>query len=157
MHTAIRINRATVRALAPLLALLASAAPAAAAAPVNKTLIGGKAIEGYDPVAYFEDQRPEKGSKEWSFEWMGATWLFASEEHRDQFAADPEQWAPQYGGYCAWAVSQGATAGIDPEAWTVHDGKLYLNYNLQVQKQWRADMEAAIARADANWPAVLEK
>ena len=83
---------------------------------------------------------------------MEAIWRFSSEEHRDRFTADPERYAPSYGGYCAWAVSQGSTAGIDPKAWKIVDGKLYLNYSRGVQKQWLRDVEKRIEEADRNWP-----
>jgi hypothetical protein len=85
---------------------------------------------------------------------MGATWRFASAEHRDRFAVDPERYAPQYGGYCAWAVSQGYTAKIDPAAWKIVDDKLYLNYSKDVQSQWSSDIPGNIAKADANWPGI---
>jgi YHS domain-containing protein len=139
------------------LALGLTTAPADAAEPVNKTLFGKLAVGGYDAVAYFTDGQPVKGMKEFTHEWQGATWRFASAAHRDAFAAEPEAYAPQYGGYCAWAVSQGYTADADPEAWTVVDGKLYLNYNAKVKADWSQDMAGNIAKADANWPAVLEK
>jgi YHS domain-containing protein len=106
---------------------LGFALPAAAGGVVNASFTG-TAIEGYDPVAYFNEGRPVEGKSEFSQEWMDATWYFASAENRDLFAADPEKYAPQYGGYCAWAVSQGYTANIDPQAWKVVDDKLYLNY-----------------------------
>lgn len=133
----------------------AAVAPLLAISPVNRTLFGGLAIDGYDPVAYFVDGKPVEGRKEFSWSWNGATWRFASAEHRDLFVAAPEKYAPQYGGYCAWAVSQGYTAGIDPDAWTVRDGKLYLNYDLDVQKKWLADPDGLIAKGDANWPKLL--
>jgi YHS domain-containing protein len=136
---------------------LIGAAPLLAVEPVNQSFFGGVAIEGYDPVAYFTDGRPVEGKKGFETEWNGATWRFVSAEHRDLFAADPGKYAPQYGGYCAWAVSQGSTAGIDPEAWKIHDGKLYLNYDRSVQEKWLADMENLIAKGDANWPKLLEK
>lgn len=135
--------------------LLSATAAAAALAPVNRTLFGGLAIDGYDPVAYFLDGRPAEGRKEYSFAWRGATWRFASAAHRDLFASRPEAYAPQYGGYCAWAVSQGYTAGIDPAAWTIHDGKLYLNYDLEVQERWRRDVPGHVAKGDVNWPKLL--
>jgi len=148
----------TVRSnLALALVSLIGAAPLLAVEPVNQSFFGGVAIEGYDPVAYFTDGRPVEGKKGFETEWNGATWRFASAEHRDLFAADPGKYAPQYGGYCAWAVSQGYTAGIDPEAWKIHDGKLYLNYDKSVQEKWLADMENLIAKGDANWPKLLEK
>ena len=139
------------------LVVLLAAAPALALSPVNKSLLGGVAIDGYDPVAYFTDGKPVEGSADYSFEWQGATWRFASAEHRDRFAGQPERWAPQYGGYCAWAVSQGHTADIDPAAWTVVGEKLYLNYDADVQKKWLADRDRYIRDADVNWPKLLGK
>jgi hypothetical protein len=138
------------------LGLLAAlvAAPALAVEPVNQDR-GGVAIEGYDPVAYFEQGEPVEGSADHAFEWQGATWRFASAAHRDRFAAEPDTYAPQYGGYCAFAVAKGSTASIDPEAWRIVDGKLYLNYSKKVQKQWEEDVPGNIAKADANWPKIL--
>jgi len=124
--------------------------------PVNVTGRGKIAIEGYDPVAYFTLGEPVKGNEAYEHVWMGARWRFASAEHRDAFAADPERFAPQYGGYCSWAVSQGYTAGIDPKAWRIVDGKLYLNYSPKVQRRWAQNLEATIAKADANWPAIRD-
>jgi hypothetical protein len=86
---------------------------------------------------------------------MGATWRFASAEHRDLFAKSPGKYAPQYGGYCAYAVANGKTADIDPAAWTVRDGRLFLNYDADVQKKWLADPDGYIAKADANWPKMV--
>lgn len=129
-------------------ALLTAAEPVK---PVN-TGRGNLAIHGYDPVAYFDEGRPIKGSAEFSHSWMGATWRFASAAHRDKFAARPDAFAPRYGGYCAWAVSKGYTANGDPEAWKIVDGKLYLNYNLKVQKDWEHDVAKRIESANANWP-----
>jgi YHS domain-containing protein len=141
-------------------ALLAGAAlapaPAGADGIVNSSFLGDVAIEGTDPVAYFAEGKPVEGSSEFEHEWMGATWRFASAEHRDQFAAEPEKYAPQYGGYCAWAVAQGYTAKIDPAALTIVDGKLYLNYSPAVQSQWQSDVPGNVAKADANWPAIKE-
>lgn len=138
-----------------LLLLLTMAAPAVALSPVNRTTFGGVAIDGWDPVAYFTDGKPVEGSREFVHEWNGATWRFASAAHRDLFAQAPEKYAPQYGGYCAWAVSQGYTADIDPEAWKIQDGRLYLNYSLDVQKKWAADIPGNVAKGDANWPKLL--
>ena len=125
--------------------------------PINSTTFGNLAIEGYDPVSYFGDGKPAKGDKQHTFDWMGATWRFTTAERRDRFAADPERYAPQYGGYCAFAVSKGTTASIDPEAWTIVDEKLYLNNSLKVRERWSRDIPGNIARADANWPRLLEK
>ena len=132
-------------------------ATAGAVEPVNKTFLGSLAVKGYDTVAYFTDGKPVKGQKSISHEWQGAVWRFASAENRDRFAADPEKYAPQYGGYCAWAVSQGSTAGIDPAAFEIVDGKLYLNYNAKIQKRWQQDIPKYIRDADANWPKLLDE
>jgi hypothetical protein len=145
------------RGCASLLLAVLAVAGTAAAAPVNKTLLGGVAIKGYDPVAYFTDHKPVKGSKEFSFEWQGANWRFATAEHRDLFQADPEKHAPQFGGYCAWAVSQGYTADIDPDAWKIVDGKLYLNYDKDIQAKWEKDLAANIEKGRANWPSLRDK
>jgi YHS domain-containing protein len=112
----------------------------------------GYAISGYDPVAYFTVGAPTPGSSEFNAEWMGATWLFATAANRDAFRADPQRYAPQYGGYCAYAVANGKTASVDPEAWKIIDGKLYLNYSRDIQKKWETDVPGNIHRADGNWP-----
>ena len=116
--------------------LLASSAVFAGNAQVNPINANsqGVAIKGFDTVAYFTQSRPVKGDAKFSFRWMDATWLFSSSENRDAFAKEPERYAPQFGGYCAWAVSNNHTADFDPEAWRVIDGKLYLNYSKDVQK-----------------------
>ena len=116
----------------------------------------GLAIRGTDPVAYFTEGGPVAGSSEFAYTWNNATWQFASAENRDLFAANPEQYAPQYGGFCAWAVSQGYTAPIDPNAWSIVDNKLYLNYDKGVQRRWERDIPGNISKADTNWPGVLQ-
>jgi len=113
------------------------------------------AIAGADPVAYFTEGRFVEGDEVHALEWQGATWHFASAANRDAFRAEPERYAPQYGGYCAYAVAHGDTASIDPEAWAIVDGKLYLNYSRSIQKNWQVDRAAFIERADANWPRLL--
>lgn len=121
--------------------------------PVNKNR-SGVALKGYDPVAYFKQSKPVKGSAQFSHEWMGATWLFVNAEDRDLFSASPNQYAPQFGGYCSWAVSQGYTADVDPDAWRIVDGKLYLNYNKSVQMKWAQDVTKRIEEANQKWPAL---
>ena len=113
------------------------------------------AIRGYDPVAYFTIGEPTRGSDQFTASWQGTIFKFASATNLELFKADPAAYAPQYGGYCAYAVSKGATAGTVPEAWTIVDGKLYLNYSLAVQQRWRKDVPGHIREADRNWPAVL--
>lgn len=110
------------------------------------------AVDGYDPVAYFTAGAPTKGSKEFSFEYKGAEWLFASAENLAKFKADPAAFAPQYGGYCAWAVSQNYTARGNPNYWTIVDNRLYLNYDKRIQARWEKDIPGFISQADANWP-----
>lgn len=112
----------------------------------------GVAIEGTDPVAYFTEGRPVEGNEEITYDYSGVTWRFASAANRDAFAAEPERYVPQYGGYCAWAVSQGYTASTVREAWYIEDGKLYLNYSKGVQSRWQEDIPGHISKADANWP-----
>lgn len=146
------IRRAGIAVM--LLASLAFAPITAQAGEVNASTFGGVAIEGTDPVAYFTEGRPVKGSGDFTHDWNGATWRFANADNRDLFAADPEKYAPQYGGYCAWAVSQGYTAGIDPNAWRIEDGRLYLNYSPGVQERWMADIQGHITAADNNWPGI---
>lgn len=119
--------------------------------PVNHDR-AGIAIQGYDPVAYFTDSRPVKGDSKFSYTWRGSTWRFASEQHRDSFAQNPEQYAPQYGGYCAFGVSNNHTVDIDPEAWKIIEGKLYLNYSKSIQRDFLKEPEERIRRADQNWP-----
>jgi YHS domain-containing protein len=140
------------------LAGLTTAGQVLAAQPTLFTgLVKGVAVGGYDPVAYFTERRPVKGSPEFTLEHEGATWRFASAANRDAFKADPAKYAPQYGGYCAWAVASGYTAKGDPEAWTVSGGKLYLNYNQSVRRGWEQDILGNVKKGDANWPRVLEK
>ncbi|MBM3357063.1 MAG: YHS domain protein [Betaproteobacteria bacterium] len=114
------------------------------------------AIRGYDPVAYFDRKGPVRGSKQFTHQWNGATWHFANAENRDKFAGAPQKYAPQYGGYCAYGVAQGYTPEIDPNAWSVVDGKLYLNLNRDIQARWNKDIPGYIKKADANWPRVLK-
>jgi len=145
-----------MKKLFALFAFLAFALTVHAEKPVNATLFG-VAIKGYDAVAYFTDSKPVEGNSDFTFEWNGAKWRFANAEHLTAFKAAPEKYTPQYGGYCAWAVSQGYTAGIDPAAWKIVEGKLYLNYNTDVQKKWSNDIPGNVGKADKNWPVILAK
>lgn len=147
-------RRAFVASLAALPLAGSLARPAFAATPPVYAE-GGIAIDGTDPVAYFAEGAPVPGLPEFALDWMGATWRFSTEENRARFEADPEAHAPQFGGYCAWAVSQGYTAPTVPEAWTIHDGKLYLNANLRIRRRFERDVAGFVAAAEANWPGVL--
>jgi len=117
----------------------------------------GGAIRGHDPVAYFAEGRPVKGRPEFSHRWRDATWYFATAANRDAFSAAPEKYAPQYGGYCAYGVANGYAVAIDPAAWSIVDGKLYLNYSLSVRESWKKDIPGYIRKADAHWPQVLKR
>ncbi|BAT58488.1 YHS domain protein [Variibacter gotjawalensis] len=115
---------------------------------------GGLAIAGHDPVSYFREQRPAKGSAEHSFIYGGAVFRFVSAENRDLFAKDPAKYAPQYGGFCAYGTSRGYKAPIDPAAFTIVKGKLYLNYSADVQATWRKDIPGYVKKADGHWPSI---
>ncbi|MBF0383860.1 MAG: YHS domain-containing protein [Magnetococcales bacterium] len=129
--------------------------PASAIDVIYTGTFSNLAIDGYDPVAYFSKSQPVKGRKSYVYSWMGAEWRFASVENREAFQSDPEKYAPQYGGYCSWAVSRGYTASGDPDAWTIHKGKLYLNYSKNVRRQWLMDIPGNISKGDTNWPELL--
>ena len=153
------------RAAIPLLAVLTLLAPAAiglgaaalpdraeAAAAEKRYAPDGIGAGGYDPVAYFTDGKAVEGSEQFTAEYAGVTYRFASAAHRDAFAAAPETYVPRYGGYCAYAAAKGALAPTDPEAFTVRDGKLYLNYSRAVRERWLARAGEYIEAADRNWP-----
>jgi hypothetical protein len=120
-------------------------------------LLSNTALGGYDPVAYFTEGKARPGSSSITLEWKGATWRFASAENRDRFQAEPERYAPRYGGHCAWATARNYLAKGDPLHWRIVDGRLYLNYDAKVQSDWEKDIPGEIAKADANWPAVLSR
>ena len=123
---------------------------------INKTS-AGLAIKGNDPVAYFEDGKPMKGDAAYQYQWKGAAWRFTSAAHREGFTKDPDHYAPQYSGFCAYGVSEGHTAPVDPEAWSVVGGKLYLNYDKKVREDWKKDTDGRIRKADVNWPKLAGK
>lgn len=125
--------------------------PAAAAEP-QVYAVGGVAIAGYDPVAYFTEGRPVRGASGHSLIWHGATWYFVSAETMEAFEMNPYAYAPQYGGYCAYEMSRGALSSTEPDAFSVVDGRLYLTHSLEVRAMWAADVPGHIALADAHWP-----
>lgn len=157
MYTPSRFITATV------LGVLLSLASALAAEPINTLeragLWGykpsGVAIRGYDPVAYFTDGAPVEGSDEFTTQWRGATWKFASEKHLTLFKENPERYAPQYGGYCAYGVAQGYLVKIEPENWSIVDDELYLNYDDEVQSKWETDIPGFIKSAEENFTGLL--
>jgi len=114
----------------------------------------GVAIKGYDPVAYFIQHEALEGKDNFSTEWSGSTWKFISQANLDSFKVAPQKYAPQYGGYCAYGLSENHKSPSDPMAWTIVGQKLYLNYNPKVKQMWQKDTIARIKTADQNWPAV---
>ena len=137
------------------MALAVGVLPVFADESVNTGYFGGVAIKGYDPVAYFTENRAMKGSEEYSYDWLGTPWHFVSSKHRDLFQSDPIRYAPQYGGYCAGEVVLGSvTVDIDPEAFKIIDGKLYLIYDKTNADNFAAHAADYIPQADANWPEV---
>jgi len=143
-----------------LLFTLALAFTAALSSLAQKPEIFSKenaAINGYDPVAYFTESKPVKGLTQFNLEWKGANWQFASQKNLDAFRANPEKFVPQYGGYCAYGLSRGYKASTEADAWTIVNGKLYLNYNKDVRDEWNKDQEGYIKKADTNWPTVRVK
>ena len=150
-------RRPVLLALAAAVAALSVRPALAAEKPVYTGWFSDLAVSGYDPVAYFEEGRPVEGSRSFEHKWNGATWRFASARNRDAFVAAPERFAPQYGGYCAWAIAQGSTASADPKQWSIVDGRLYLNYDAEVNAKWKKDVPGFIASADRNWPRIVGK
>jgi YHS domain-containing protein len=112
------------------------------------------AIKGYDPVAFFVDSKAVKGLKEFTYEWNGATWHFATKKNNDLFVANPEKYAPQYGGYCAYGTADGHKAPTETDTWTIVDNKLYFNYNQKVKTLWNKDQAGYIKKADEQWPKI---
>ena len=148
-------SRSTSALIVAVVLALASWAPAARAGEFFEK--DGVALGGYDPVAYITESKAVAGSPDITFEHKGSTFRFASASNRDAFAADPAKYAPQYGGFCAFGTAGGYKAKIDPAAFTVVDGKLYLNYNAAIQKKWREDIPGFVAKADKNWPEVSKQ
>lgn len=112
------------------------------------------AIKGYDPVAFFVESKAVKGVKEVTYDWNGATWHFATKKNKDLFVANPEKYAPQYGGYCAYGTADGHKAPTETDTWTIDNNKLYFNYNQNVKKEWNKDRAALIKKADEQWPKI---
>ena len=153
-----RNNVVKLALIALSLAAIPAAVPAAnQPAPAVYSASDGLAAGGYDVTAYFTQGKPVRGSAEHELMLQGVTWRFASAGNKARFQANPAAYAPQFGGYCAWAVSQGYIASGDPEQWKIVDGKLYLNFNARAKALWEADEAEAIKRGRLNWPAVLTK
>jgi YHS domain-containing protein len=147
------MNRLRLGSMA--VALLLTANVFAKTDPVYTGFFSSLAVGGYDVVAYFTESKPVEGNSKFSFEYMNAEWRFSNAENLVLFKAEPGKFVPQYGGYCAWAVSQGYTARGNPENWRIEDGKLYLNYDDEVQAVWVKDIPGYLELANKNWPAIL--
>lgn len=117
----------------------------------------GKALRGYDPVAYFTQSQPTKGDSTINFAYQGANWYFANMANRDAFKASPDKYVPQYGGYCAYGTSEGHKAPTQPDAWAVVDDKLYLNYNTKVKTLWDKQRDERIQKANQQWVLIKDK
>ena len=150
--------RTFIRTLLTLIAVvMLKASPASAAAPIYTGTFSSQAVSGYDTVAYFTEGKPVKGNPEFKTEYKGAEWRFASQANLDAFKANPDKYAPQYGGYCAYAVgAKNALVSADPEAWSIVNDKLYLNYDKDIQQTWVKDQANYIRKGDANWPGLVK-
>ncbi len=143
-------SRRALMGLAAALALAGGSALAADPAPKNLDA-SGLALRGYDPVAYFTDGAPTPGSADYTATFEGATYQFASADHRDTFTADPARYVPAYGGYCAFGTAMGRKFDGDPEVWKIVDDTLYLNLNAGVQQRWEGNIPGFVTSADHNW------
>lgn len=117
----------------------------------------GKAIKGYDAVAFFKEAKPVVGADSLTYQYKGSDWLFASRANLEAFKANPDQYVPQYGGYCAYGTSQGHKAPTETDTWTIVDDKLYFNYNMKVKNTWSKKREELIEKADTQWPLIKDK
>lgn len=138
-----------------LCSLLLLSLPARADSAIYTKFFSDLAVSGYDTVAYFEEAKAVKGDENFTINYKGAVWQFKNQANLDAFTRTPDKYAPQYGGYCAWAVAHDNTAKGDPEQWHIHQGKLYLNYNKEIRDKWLQDKDALIKQADSHWPTVL--
>ena len=150
------------RILIALSLVFAGSVAAVADDPIYTGVFNSRAVSGYDTVAYFTEGKPVKGSKKFKTEYMGAEWRFSSQENLDLFLAEPAKYAPQYGGYCAWAMGgaesgkRGYTASGDPKVWKIVDGKLYLNYDKSIYDKWVVDIPGFITKADKFYPETVD-
>lgn len=139
------------------LVLLSMSQFAFAADEIYTGIFSSKALDGYDTVAYFTENKPVEGNKKFTTSYKGADWYFSSQKNLNAFINNPEKYAPQYGGYCAWAVSaKNDFAPGDPEQWTVVDGKLYLNYDKEIKQRWDDNRQQHITQANMNWPNLVK-
>ena len=146
----------TARRLSLLLTLTLALLGARAALAGGFFEADGVALRGYDPVAYFTDNKPEKGLAKYAYEYKGSKFLFTSAKNKQAFAANPDKYAPQFGGFCAFGTAHGVKVSTQPNAFAVVDGKLYLNYDTDVLQRWKEDVPGNIALGEKNWPEVAK-
>src|SRR5271167_2630744 len=137
--------------------LLTALSTVASAKELQNLDLNGVAIQGYDPVAFFTDNRPVKGNAQFQSEYRGAKYYFASSEHKADFDKEPAKYEPQFGGYCAYGASQGHKAPIKIEAWQIVNGRLLMQYDLGVKDDFNKDQQNNLSKADRNWPGLVEK
>ena len=146
--------------IVPLIAFLLSTlllATGATAKPAINTIGSpGLAIKGYDPVAYFDQSGPRVGLAKYTLQHAGVKWRFSSAANKAKFEQNPARYMPAYGGYCAYGVAQGYLVKIEPDAWSIRNGKLYLNYSRKVQSTWSKSPDAYISKADIRWPKLIK-
>lgn len=147
------ITGLTMKKLFTFIVLCLSSVSALAAEPVQSSLFGSEAIDGYDTVAYWTENQAVEGKKQYTYEYKGAKWRFATQKNMELFISEPEKYLPEYGGYCAWAMSDDRLAGVDGEAWTMYEGKLYLNYNKRVMQDWREQKPLFVQQANSFYKA----
>ncbi len=147
----------TLRLITITIALLAFSTQTVSGASEPVFSTASQAIRGYDPVAYFTQSQAVAGIGQLTHLYKNNNWYFSSTQNRDKFIANPQDYAPQYGGYCAYAMSFGKLASTDPEAWTIKQGKLYLNYNKTTRRIWLKDVDNNINKADKNWAQLLRR
>ena len=141
----------TIAALSLLLMMKVQAQKSEVFAPA------GKAIKGYDPVAFFKESKPVKGADSLAYQWKDANWYFSNQQNLDSFKMNPAKYAPQFGGYCAYGTAQGHKAPTETDTWTIVDGKLYFNYNGKVKEAWMKNQPTLIDKANQNWPGLKNK
>ncbi len=155
MHKMASALKSSGRSLTLLALIIFAGSAHAAKDPIYTSLFNNEAAGGYDVVSYFTEAAPVEGSEKFKTEYMDADWYFASQENLDLFLANPEKYAPQYGGYCAYAAALGSTAKGDPLQYHIHEDKLFLNINKDIRQKWLGDKINYIEKADKAWPDIL--
>ena len=146
-----------MRNAAVALMILLTLSTVALAKELNNLDASGVALQGYDPVAFFTDNRPVRGDQQFHTQYHGATYYFASAEHKATFEKEPAKYEPQFGGFCAYGTSRGKTVPIKIEAWQIVNGRLLMQYDLDVKDKFNSDPQGNLNKADKNWPGLVEK